>query len=87
MARFDAITAPHTHFRCLRCGNVCDLPLPYDGGLDRLAAGSGLDIKAHSLTFYGICPACAGKDNTAGDCGDSSPRRPQKTPAESGGAN
>jgi len=62
VARFDAVTKPHTHFSCVRCGGYFDLELPYDGALDRQAAGDGREISGHSLTFYGICPACAGKD-------------------------
>lgn len=59
VARFDANISPHTHFRCQRCGAVSDLALPYDGGLDALAAGDGRLVRGHSLCFYGICPACA----------------------------
>ena len=61
-ARFDGITAPHTHLRCKRCGRVLDLEiLPYDPALDRLAAVGGAVIESHSLVFTGLCPACAGK--------------------------
>lgn len=60
VVRFDGATAPHTHFRCVRCGGVRDLPeLPYDGALDRLAEQGGAVILGHSLVFTGICPDCA----------------------------
>lgn len=39
VTRFDAVTRPHTHFRCRACGAVLDLEtVPYDERLDRLAA-------------------------------------------------
>ena len=62
-ARFDGVTAPHTHLRCKRCGQVLDLDsLPYDPSLDRLAAAGGAVIESHTLVFTGLCPACAGKE-------------------------
>ena len=61
-ARFDAAVAPHTHVCCLVCGAVRDLPMPYDSGLDGRAGQSGWLVEDHLLTFYGICPACAGHD-------------------------
>ena len=61
-ARFDGVTAPHTHLRCKRCGQVLDLEsLPYDPALDRMAAAGGAVIESHSLVFMGLCPECAGK--------------------------
>ncbi len=60
VVRFDAVTKPHTHLRCIRCGGVCDLgAMPYDDGLDRKAEESGCRILRHTLVFTGICAACA----------------------------
>ena len=62
VARFDAITVPHTHIRCERCGGVRDVDLPYDPELDRMAErAGGWTVHSHSLMFCGICPACAGE--------------------------
>ena len=58
VARFDAVLPSHTHIRCVRCGQVADLELPYDPALDREAAGAGWVITGHELVFNGICPAC-----------------------------
>ena len=55
VARFDAVLPSHTHIRCVRCGQVADLELPYDPALDREA---GWVITGHELVFNGICPAC-----------------------------
>ena len=61
VARFDAVLEPHTHLHCACCGRVVDGLLPYDAALDRAAMVEGWTITGHSLTFTGICPACAGK--------------------------
>ena len=61
VARFDAVLETHTHLRCACCGRVVDGLLPYDAALDRAAMAEGWTITGHSLTFTGICPACAGK--------------------------
>lgn len=57
--RFDAITMPHYHVACRRCGRVDDLPMAWEGELDRRASqhykGS---IEGHSTCFYGLCADC-----------------------------
>ena len=58
VARFDAVLPPHTHIRCIRCGQVADLALPYDPALDWEPAGDGWAITGHELVFNGVCPAC-----------------------------
>ena len=63
VARYDAIVTPHTHIRCLCCGRVADLEMPYDAALDGLAAEKGWAVKSHYLMFQGMCPACAGEKN------------------------
>lgn len=62
VARFDGEVRPHTHFVCEDCGDVLDLELPYSQALDAQGAGSGYVIHRHDLIFYGICPACSGKN-------------------------
>lgn len=63
VARFDANTAPHTHFCCGDCGSVSDLQIPYDPALDLLAEQGGRRVLTHSLMFYGICPACMNEES------------------------
>lgn len=63
ISRFDAVTEPHTHFCCTQCGAVSDLAIPYDAALDRRVSSSGCRVENHSLIFYGICPACAEKQD------------------------
>lgn len=61
--RFDANTAPHSHFRCRVCGNVFDLDgLGYDPQLDEAAEQkSGHRIERHELLFTGVCANCTKK--------------------------
>ena len=56
--RFDAVLSAHTHIRCVRCGQVADLALPYDPSLDQEAVGNGWAVAGHELVFNGLCPAC-----------------------------
>ena len=58
VARFDAVLPPHAHIRCVRCGQVVDLALPYDPALDAQAAKEGCTVTGHSLCFTGLCPQC-----------------------------
>ena len=64
VARFDAVIAPHTHFRCTGCGAVLDLDLPYDPALDARAAEQGCTVTGHSLCFTGLCPQCGASAGT-----------------------
>ena len=60
VARYDSVLPPPGHVRCVRCGALSDAAAPYDPALDRSAAPAGWTVRGHSLTFYGVCPACAG---------------------------
>ena len=47
----------HHHFRCDRCGQVYDLP-----GCalkSKSLAPDGFVVRAHQITFFGLCRACA----------------------------
>ena len=61
VARYDAMTSPHTHFRCDACGALLDLgAVDYDPTLDQAAAEEGgFTVTGHSLVFTGLCPRCA----------------------------
>ena len=60
--RYDANTAPHTHFHCKGCGGVFDLELAYDPEIDTAAAAvePNVQIDSHDLIFSGLCPRCVG---------------------------
>jgi Fur family peroxide stress response transcriptional regulator len=60
-ARYDGRSQPHYHLRCLKTGEVRDLPLPYDPQLiERLAPQlgewlrqQGFEITGHRLELVG----------------------------------
>jgi len=65
--RFDWRVEPHYHLRCLSCGKVSDVPIPYRAELDReLSEQSGYQISFHCTTFEGLCPDCAREKEPAG---------------------
>jgi Fur family peroxide stress response transcriptional regulator len=72
--RFDAVTGPHPHWVCERCGKVVDLPGPSAETLKLLGeslgeAGPATDFR--KTVFYGSCPACGGAACNESACSDS----------------
>lgn len=65
--RFDGNTSPHTHLICSRCGSVIDVPgvLPDQNPLCQAAQSAGCRVDSASVTFRGLCPACAKKEEEA----------------------
>jgi Fur family peroxide stress response transcriptional regulator len=60
--RFDPITARHHHLVCEACSRLVDLDdsLVPPLRLPRVP-GAGFRIRDYSVSFTGLCPACAGK--------------------------
>jgi Fe2+ or Zn2+ uptake regulation protein len=57
--RYDATIRPHYHIRCLACGRVEDLELPYEPSYDSLPdAKNRYRVLGHALVFFGYCPDC-----------------------------
>ena len=60
VARFDPTTHRHHHLVCEACGRLVDLD---DAAVPTLrlpeARGSGFRIKDYSVSFLGLCGACA----------------------------
>jgi Fur family peroxide stress response transcriptional regulator len=61
--RFDAVTEPHPHLVCCRCGRVLDLPgldLPETPGeiFKNPPDYSGFVIDLRKTVFYGFCKTC-----------------------------
>jgi len=57
--RFDAVTGPHYHFICEKCGAIIDLPLPIDEALNhRVDDATPLKARGHRIEFYGVCDRC-----------------------------
>src|SRR3972149_4859675 len=60
VARFDPMTHRHHHLVCEACGRLVDLD---DAAVPTLrlpeARGSGFRVKDYSVSFLGLCGACA----------------------------
>lgn len=58
--RFDAATAPHTHFVCNSCNTVIDLEtIQVDSAmLCEASVQYNLSVTRHELILYGLCPCC-----------------------------
>ena len=67
VVRFDPLTEDHSHFVCSACGRVLDIMLEEEEFLSQAAkkALPGSRIKSQSVTFRGLCPACAVKERVA----------------------
>lgn len=65
---FDPLTDEHGHFICEDCGTVSDLFFDCDDALTKKAEQEmpGAKINSRTITFRGLCPACAKKMQTAG---------------------
>ena len=67
--RYDACTVPHPHRVCSRCRSVTDLPVTdaleraVGAVTDELEALTGCELSSWSLTFTGMCPACAAEEH------------------------
>lgn len=60
--RYDHILQPHYHIRCVKCGKMFDVDMPYMHDLeDRAEDFHGFSEVSHDILFKGICPACRAK--------------------------
>lgn len=59
--RYDGMMREHDHFLCEQCGMVTDLARPTGARpTSSKLHRSGYHVRAHALTFYGLCPRCHG---------------------------
>ena len=57
--RFDHRLHDHYHVRCLKCGRVFDVDMPYQISLSQALRDSrGFLIEEHDIVFKGLCPGC-----------------------------
>jgi Fur family peroxide stress response transcriptional regulator len=68
--RFDAVTEPHPHAVCSRCGKVTDLAGTDDAALRQLAGEftrsvAGFNIDYRRTVFHGVCEECVSQENPA----------------------
>jgi Fe2+ or Zn2+ uptake regulation protein len=57
-ARYDARTDDHCHSRCLRCGNVRDIPDHHVAALPRIEVGDGFAAQGYRVEVVGLCRSC-----------------------------
>ena len=56
---YEANTTPHYHLKCIHCQRIFDVTLPFMDNIEqRINDTHGFKVLGHSLTFYGVCPAC-----------------------------
>ena len=66
MVHYDGDTEPHINLVCLSCHRVQDLEGVVVRALHRtVAARSGYALKGARLVYYGLCPECQRKAQTA----------------------
>lgn len=58
-ARYDARTDDHCHSRCLRCGNVRDVPDGHVPALPEIQVGGGFQVHGYRVEVLGLCSGCA----------------------------
>ena len=57
--RFERELNPHYHVKCVRCGRISDVDLPYADHLeDKVQDKHGYILTGHDIVFSGICPDC-----------------------------
>lgn len=68
--RYDGMLQEHDHFLCEHCGMVADLARAMEArpNCSRLHR-SGYHVRAHALTFYGLCPRCRRSEENRGRVG------------------
>jgi len=59
-AYYEPAGAPHSHFRCVGCGHVEDVPFALSGDLlAELAATLHAEVAGATISLSGRCTACA----------------------------
>lgn len=63
--RFDWKTNLHYHLKCIHCGKIFDLDIPYNINEDEnVAERTKFKIVRHQKVFEGICPTCQESENS-----------------------
>ncbi len=64
--RFDPVTHPHPHFRCVKCGSIEDLPFGIDSSLlagDMAEWSQGRKVQSLNVEYTGLCKSCNGSSS------------------------
>ena len=60
--RFDSVTEPHAHIRCIRCGRIGDMPLPSLNPDSNTVQADGFTVLSVHVEYEGLCTECAAKE-------------------------
>jgi Fur family transcriptional regulator, ferric uptake regulator len=57
--RYDLNVGPHVDIRCLRCGEVSEVPgVGFEGLEDTIQAATPYEVTRAAVVVEGLCPAC-----------------------------
>lgn len=57
--RYDLNVGPHVDIRCLRCGEVSEVPdVGFEGLEDAIRAATPYEVTRATVVVEGVCPAC-----------------------------
>jgi Fur family ferric uptake transcriptional regulator/Fur family peroxide stress response transcriptional regulator len=60
---FEHQSRPHYHVRCVRCGRIFDVDMPFITDLEKdIRDKRGFQFLGHDIVFKGICPECQGEE-------------------------
>ena len=61
--RYDLNTEPHYDIRCVRCGEVTEIPgVEFEDFAARIRENTPYEVTNASLVIEGVCPACQSKN-------------------------
>ena len=70
---FEHKSPPHYHVRCIKCGKIFDVDMPFITDLEKnIRDRRGFEFLSHDIVFQGICPACRA-DEPEADLSDDRP--------------
>lgn len=65
--RYDRILKEHYHIKCVECGRLFDVDMPYMTNLEKTVSDThGFSFLGHDIVFKGLCPDCKIKTNNKG---------------------
>lgn len=61
---YDYLLPPHYHIRCIKCGKMLDVDMPYINNLEgNVKDLHGFSEVSHDIMFKGICSDCLERDS------------------------
>ena len=61
--RYDLNTEPHHDIRCVRCGEVTEIPgIEFEDFAARIRENTSYEVTNASLVIEGVCPNCQSKN-------------------------